>query len=76
MNRRKLQSLIDRTAKASAIYHDAQAKLNDYCLEVYGQEPGEIDCDSVIDAVFGGCGIAPGMTADAFDAAMKESLRK
>ncbi len=74
MNRRKLQSLINRAAKTSTAFHNAQAALNDYCREVYGAEPGDLDCDDIIDGVLGGCGVCNGMTAEDFDASMKERL--
>jgi hypothetical protein len=64
--RRKLQAMIDRTSKASAAFHKAQAELNGWCRERYGTEPGEIDADEIIDCVMGGCGAACGMDADDF----------
>jgi hypothetical protein len=72
MDRRKLQSLINKTVKGQNAFHTAQAALNDYCREIYDCEPGEIDADSIIDSVLGGCGMAHGMSADEFDAIMIE----
>ena len=69
-DRKRLQGMIDRTAKASAEFHREQAALMDWCRERYGFEPGDHDADTIIDAVLGGCGITPGMSADDFDAAM------
>lgn len=73
MNKRdlaKLQRMIDRTVKAQNLYHKAQSVLNDYCREHYGHEPGDIDADGIIDAVFGGCGLSTGMSAREFDEIM------
>lgn len=70
--RRRLQAMIDRTAKAAREFHHAQAELNDWCLDVYGVEPADINADEIIDAVMGGGGAAPGMEASAFHAIMKE----
>lgn len=70
-DRRKLQAMINRTSRASAVYHKEQDALNDWCREYYGYEPGDVDADDIIDAVFGGCGEAPGMDADDFDGTMR-----
>lgn len=72
--RRKLQSLIDATARANAAYYAAQAKLNDWCAQHYGAEPGDVDADVIIDAVFGGCGAATGLSVDEFDEEMRRNL--
>jgi hypothetical protein len=71
---RKLQRLIDMTVKHGAAYYEAQAELNDWCREHYGVEPGDVDADGIIDAVFGGCGIPVGMSADAFDGEMRNRI--
>jgi len=68
----KLQRLIDATVRHGARYHTAQAALNDFCRNHYGQEPGDIDADQIIDAVFGGCGIPVGMAASDFDEVMRD----
>ncbi len=64
--KRKLQVMIDRTSSASAEFFKEQAKLNDWCAEKYGYEPGDVDSDNIIDSVLGGCGAASGMRAAAF----------
>lgn len=64
--RRKLQGMIDRTSKAGQRYYAEQAALNEWAREKYGAEPGDIDADGIIDAVFGGSGNPSGMDADDF----------
>jgi hypothetical protein len=71
----ELQSLIDRTAAAVSASYDSCKALDAYCMQHYGFTPEEIDCDPVIDAVLGGSGPAPGMTAEEFDRHMRESAR-
>lgn len=72
----KLQRMIDKTAKRSAAYYEAQAQLNDWCQKHYGYEPGDVDADGIIDAVFGGCGAAAGMSASDFDGEMRRSAHR
>lgn len=69
--RRKLQGMINRTAKTGRAYYEQQAALNDWARERYGVEPGDIDADVIIDAVFGGSGNPCGMDADEFDDIMR-----
>lgn len=73
-NKRKLQAMINRTAITGCSFHRAQAELNEYCREIYGREPGEVDADSIIDAVMGGCGEPDGMNAAEFDEIMKKCI--
>ena len=72
--RRKLQRLIDRTAKAASAFYLANKDLCEFCIEKYGCEPGDVDCDQIIDAVQGGAGISAGLAAEDFDAAMVEAM--
>lgn len=76
INKQKMQKLIDRTVEASNAFQQAQRLLSEECLRVYGVEPGDVDCDVVIDAVLGGCGLSPGMSADAFDVAMRACITR
>jgi NAD(P)H-hydrate repair Nnr-like enzyme with NAD(P)H-hydrate epimerase domain len=71
VDRRKLQQMIDKTVAAQNTYHVAQAKLNEWCQATYGFEPGDVDADEIIDAVFGGAGVSGGMKAADFDAIME-----
>ncbi len=71
---KKLQGLIDRTAKASRSFQLANSELMEYCLEVYGFEPGDVDADAIIDGVLGGDGMPNGMSAKEFDAIMRSSM--
>lgn len=72
--RRKLQRLIDRTAKAASAFYWANKALCEFCIEKYGCEPADVDCDKIIDSVQGGAGDSAGLTADDFDAAMIEAM--
>lgn len=74
MNKRKMQRLINRTARASSLFYEANKELCTYCLEVYGCEPADVDCDQVIDAVQGGAGASAGLSVQEFDAAMREAI--
>lgn len=67
----RLQRMIDRSAKAHAASHLADAALMKWCHEHYGVEPGDMDADEIIDAVLGGCGVSPGMPAERFDEIMR-----
>lgn len=70
----KLQRLIDRAADAATKQHKAVTALNDACEKIYGYAPSDIDCDSAIDAILGGCGNAPGMSAEEFEKEMASSM--
>lgn len=69
-----LQKMIDRTAKHGRAFHQAQSELNEWCREMYGQEPGDVDADGIIDCVFGGCGLPSGMPWTDFDREMRERV--
>lgn len=71
---KKLQSLIDRVARNGARYYDAQSELMDYCRMFYGFEPGDVDADSIIDRLLGGCGKPSTMPAKEFDDIMREHV--
>lgn len=70
--RRTLQKLIDNAAVRGAAYFHAQAALNEFCLNKYGAEPGDVDADEIIDSVFGGSGSNSGIPAERFDEIMSE----
>ena len=72
--RRRLQRLINRTAKAASAFYMANKALCEVCIEKYGCEPADVDCDQIIDSVQGGAGDSAGLTADEFDAAMREAM--
>lgn len=73
-NMRKLQGMIDRTAKANSKAHAIEKKLAAYCEEIYGCTWSDVDADSIIDAVADGCGASVGMTAAEFDAEMRQCI--
>lgn len=68
---RRMQSLIDRAAKAVSAAHAAISALDDFTADVYGATASDVDADQIIDAVLGGSGAAPGMTAAEFDQIMR-----
>ena len=63
----KLQKLIDRATKAHQAAFEATTALNAWCDKVYGFTAGDVDADSIIDAVLGGCGSPSGMSAEQFN---------
>jgi hypothetical protein len=71
-----LQNLINKCAAANETYYYAQKPLNDYCEKHYGTTPSDIDCDWIIDSLFGGCGPGNKMTEKEFDASMKLALEQ
>lgn len=75
MNKRKLQSLIDRTARTATAFHRANAELCQYCQATFGFEPGDVDADAIIDNVQGGCGPSQGMYVEDFIRIMNENSR-
>ncbi|EPG2416616.1 hypothetical protein QEK82_001555 [Stenotrophomonas maltophilia] len=72
--RRKLQRLINLTTKGANAFYWANKALCEFCIEKYGCEPADVDCDQIIDSVQGGAGDSAGLTADEFDAAMREAM--
>jgi len=59
---RKMQSLITKTAAANAKYYWLQDELNSLTEEIFGHTASDIDCDWIIDSLFGGAGAGTGMT--------------
>lgn len=79
MNKReaaKLQRLIDRSVKAHNASYEAASALCAFAKEHYGEEPGKIDADAIIDGCMGGCGNSSGMTAEEFNDEMNRSLNR
>jgi 2C-methyl-D-erythritol 2,4-cyclodiphosphate synthase len=76
MSNAKLQRLIDRTVKANNDFQRAQSVLMEECLKRYGHEPGDVDCDAIIDSVLGGCGVSDGMSAEDFDREMSAAVSR
>lgn len=73
-NMRKLQRLIDKAAKVNTAAFQAEEALADYTKEIYGCTWSDVDADGIIDAVCGGTGVSPGMTAEAFDDEMRQQI--
>lgn len=73
-NKAKLQRLIDSATSASNMMHNAHGALNEYCLEIYGATPGDVDADGIVDGCFGGCGLSVGIGADQFDREMRAAI--
>jgi len=65
-----LQRKLNAAAAAAARAHKLQSEICAHCLEVWGQEPGDVDFDTYIDLVAGGCGQASGMDVEDFKAGM------
>jgi hypothetical protein len=73
-NKRKLQALITRCAKEATRFHVAEAKLAAYVENIYGCTWADVDADSIIDRVTGGCGVSNGMNVEEFDAEMRSCM--
>tara|TARA_B100000678_G_scaffold237062_1_gene206779 strand:+ start:4820 stop:5062 length:243 start_codon:yes stop_codon:yes gene_type:complete len=70
----KMQRLINRVAKSATEYHLASAELDMACRKIYGATPSDIECDTVLDLVYGQIGACRGVTFEIFDQAMKDRL--
>ena len=64
MNARKLQKLIDTAAKHGDAHFRAICALDEYCQEIYGTTPSDIDCDQILDAVYGASGSCASIPAE------------
>ncbi len=69
---RKLKALAAANSRAFHIRMEIEA----HCIEVYGVDPSDIDCDVFIDLVDGATGACGGMTAAEFDASMTEAIMR
>lgn len=69
---KSLQEMINDAARANNVYFAAQEMLNNYCIEKWGYAPSDMDADEIIDAIYGGCGTATGMSAKKFREIMDE----
>lgn len=74
MTKRELNATMAKLVKANNTAVQLQAKIAEHCLEVYGVEPGDVDCEEIVDRLGAGCGMSEGMNADEFDRAMRESI--
>jgi hypothetical protein len=74
LKKRQLQAALDALTKAHNLAAVARAKIFDHCAVVYGVDPADVDNDSFIDGCDGGGGMAAGMSAEAFDASMRECM--
>lgn len=61
-----LKRLIAASAKANNAAWKAETALNDFCEDVWGYNPGDRDCDAIIDGCMGGCGASSGMSVEEF----------
>lgn len=71
VNMRRLARLIDATARTASAAFKANTALMDYCRDVYGAEPGDVDADGIIDAL-GGAGDCNGLSAEEFHQTMTD----
>lgn len=76
LTNRKLQKTLTDLAKSNATAWHLRDLLSRHCEAVYGVDPADIDNDTFIDAVDGGCGAACGMTADEFHKSMMDRMQK
>lgn len=76
LDNRTLTATLRALAAANARASRLSAKVAEHCREVYGVEPGDVDCDEYIDACGGGCGEGIGMTAAQFHKAMSDACER
>ena len=76
LTKKNLQKAIDGITKANAEAWKWDNVISEHCLDVYGVEPGEIDCDAFIDRCGGGCGAASGMSVEEFEEAMEMAIKR
>jgi hypothetical protein len=69
-----LQKLINDCAASCDAHYRATKALDEYCEAVYGCSPCDIDCDWIIDGLYGGCGGGGAMTAKRFEKEMRNAL--
>ena len=76
LTKKKLQIALDKLTQANADATKWGNVIAEHCLDVYGVEPGEIDCDAFIDRCGGGCGAASGMSVEEFEEAMEMAIKR
>jgi hypothetical protein len=70
----QLNAALDGLAKANNRAQKWRDIILQYSQDRWGCSPGDVDCDSFIDAVDGGCGMSSGMTANEFIQAMEKCI--
>lgn len=76
LSKSMLQKKLTSLAMANAKAWELRDEIAKHCESVYGIDPADVDFDSFIDAVDGGCGKAIGMTADDFHAGMIDCMER
>lgn len=69
-----LQRKINLCARAYREASEAESVIYDHCMTVYGATPSDIDCETLLDSVFGSGGAAQAVTVEEFNEAMKDSI--
>jgi len=60
----KMQSLINKAADHQEKYYRAASELNEITEDIFGHAASDIDCDWIIDALFGGAGAGSRMSIE------------
>ncbi|WP_425404581.1 hypothetical protein [Hwanghaeella sp.] len=76
LTKTQLQDQIKRSVRGWNLYREAQDRIAEHCIAVYGVTPGDVDADEIIDAIGGGGGTASEMSVEEFDRVMKQSLER
>lgn len=76
ISRRELSVVLRQLAKLHTEAHRLRAMVSKYSVDRYGVDPSDVDNDEFIDAVDGGNGACPGMTAQEFDESMERALSR
>lgn len=72
LSKSQLQRAINRASRYSELSTRASAVVVEHCVAVYGVEPGEVNCEEVIDSIYyAGAAI----TAEKLDESMRKAMR-
>lgn len=71
---KELGNQIRKSVQALHHAQDAETAIYDHCETVYGLTPSDVDCEAILDTVFGYCGRAVGLSPKTFDKEMHASI--
>jgi len=76
LSKSKLQNALDGLANAHDRVRKWRTIIHEHCIEVYGQDPADVDNDDFIDSCDGGCGYCRGMTVENFEKSMEQAIEQ
>ena len=76
ISKSKLARLMRASVSANNKAHLASSNLDSFCEENYGLAPSDIDCESIIDDIYGALGLSEGeLSPEEFHEEMKKSFK-